>query len=108
MRIRVISDRITDTYDGVVVDAEWAKEYVAGCTNLIVPGVLSWDSVQTEWEGDNNIVISADLATEDVVSEAGNYTGDEVSEDFVRQYILGADIYWLAPGVLKATAITFS
>lgn len=107
MRITITSDILENEYDGSAVTASWAREYIAGCESLIVPGVISWDNVTTTAPDPATIVITADLATEDVVSE-GEYKGDEVSEEFVRSYITGADAYWLAPGVLRASEVTFA
>ncbi|QNJ57668.1 hypothetical protein SEA_KEANU_63 [Streptomyces phage Keanu] len=111
MRITVVSERISDTYDGDAVNAEWAAKYLAGADDsLFVPGVASWDNVVTSEDDEGRIVITADLTTLTEVADndpSGN-AGQLVSEDWVRDYILGADVYWFAPETLKATEITFA
>lgn len=105
-QIRIVSDVVNTSYDGSQVTPEWVAEYIAGCEHLIVPGVSSWQGVRASKE-DGQIVVVADLTTEGRIAE-GDYKGDEVSEDFLREYVIGADAYWLAPEVLRATEVTFA
>lgn len=108
MQIRILSQQIATEYDGTHITRGWFAEYIAGCEQLIVPGVIGWANVQAEQDHNNDIVLTADITTEDVVTGNPEYNGDEVSEEFIRSYILGADVYWLAPEVLRATEVTFA
>lgn len=108
MRITVVSEIVAREYDGNDTTApEFFTAYIAGADGLIVPGVLSWDNVAATIVGDT-VTITADLTTEDVVTNNADYKGAEVSEDFVSSYIMGADVYWLAPEVLMPTKVTFA
>jgi hypothetical protein len=107
MRIEIVSDVVTAEYDGSQVTADWVCEYIAGCEGSIVPGVLSWDNVEAKAdEVDGRLAVIADLTTEYVVSE-GEWKGERVNNAWVTKYIFGAAEFWLAPGVLNATDITF-
>lgn len=110
MRVTVTADILADEYDGTPTnDPAFFVGYIAGAEPYIVPGVTGWDKVTAEVTGDT-VVISADLATDDKVASdhpSGN-GGQEVSEQYIREYILGADAYWLAPDVSKATEVTFA
>lgn len=107
MHVIVTSDVLEDEYDGVPVDSRFAREYLSNADNLVVPGVTSWNNVQAHMPDPATVVIEADLVTQDVVP-SGDWKGQEVSEDWVRGYIEGADAYWLAPGTMRATKVTFS
>lgn len=113
MRVTITSDVLATSYDGSAITPEWAREYIAGAESMIVPGVVGWDNVTARGQqGDDGeqIVISADLTTLLVVADddpSGN-AGQEVSEAFVKDYITGADAYWLAPEVLVAREVTFA
>lgn len=108
MRITVVSEQLADMYDGHVVDDDFVSSYLAGTDqSLIVPGVLSWDNAEVSYDDDGNIVVSADLTTEDVVS-SGDWQGQDVGRDWIMGYIMGAAEYWFAPGLMKATKITFA
>lgn len=110
MRVTITSDRLADEYDGNDTrDPEFYTGYLAGAEPYIVPGVTGWDNVAAEVT-DDKVVITADLETEDKVAKddpSGN-GGQEVSQDYIRDYVLGADAYWLAPDVLKATEVAFA
>jgi hypothetical protein len=111
MRVTVVSELVSDMYDGRVVDENFVREYLAGTDDsLLVPGVTSWDNPQVTTNDEGQIVITADLVTEDRVAAdhpSGN-GGQPVSQDWVRDYITGADAYWFAPEVLTATEVTFA
>lgn len=111
MRVTITTDVLTDEYDGQPTKTpEFFTGYISGAEPHLVPGVTSWDNVTAEMIGDDQAKITADLTTLLVVADndpSGN-AGQEVSEDFVRDYILGADAYWLAPDVAKATDVTFA
>lgn len=110
MRITVTSSLITESYDGSdTTAADFFTGYVAGAESLIVPGVTGWDNVTAEVTGDQ-VVISADLTTlpEVPAGDQGGNAGVPVSEDWIRDYIMGADAYWLAPEVLMPTEVTFA
>lgn len=111
MQISVVSDVIADCYDGYVVDTDFVRDYIRGMNhNLIVPGVTAWNSVTTTYDDEGRIVITADLATEPLVADndPSGYEGQAVNEQWIREYITGADAYWLVPGALVAGEITFS
>lgn len=111
MRIRIVSDVMRDEYDGQAVNADLAEAYIAGCEPYIVPGVISWDNVETEdRRGDRDrrqVVVSADLETLPVIPD-GEFKGQKVSAAWINGYITGADSYWLAPDVLRPVEISFS
>ena len=110
MRITVTSELLTKSYDGhSTLAADFFTGYVRGAEPYIVPGVTSWDNVTAEVV-DKKVVISADLTTllEVPSGDQGGNAGQPVNEDWVRDYITGADAYWLAPEVLKATEVTFA
>lgn len=110
MRISVVSDVLMDTYDGYAVDSEFIREYIDGMDDsTIVPGVASWDNVIVTKEADR-LTVTADLTTMTVVEDndpSGN-AGQLVCSDWIRDYITGADAYWLVPGALVADQITIS
>lgn len=108
MRITVVSEQVSDMYDGYVVDEEFVSSYLAGTDqSLLVPGVLSWDNAQVSYNDEGNIVVTADLATEDVVS-SGDWKGQDVGPDWIMGYIMGAADHWFAPGLMMAKKITFA
>lgn len=111
MRVIIATDILADEYDGQPTKTPaFLTGYIAGAEPYIVPGVVSWDNVTAEMLGDDKAKITADLTTELVVADndpSGN-AGQIVTEDWVRDYILGADAYWLAPDVAKATEVTFA
>lgn len=108
MRVTVISEQVADMYDGHVVDEEFVRSYLAGSDqSLFVPGVLSWDNAEVSYNDNGDIVVSADLATEDVVS-SGDWRGQDVGPDWVMSYIMGAAEHWFAPGLMKATKVTIA
>lgn len=107
MRISIVADVVLEEYDCYPVAAEYVRDYIAGTDQqLIVPGVISWDNVVTadgvREDGERFVTITADLTTEDVVTGNEEYNGDAVTTDFVRDYIAGADVYWLISGALLA------
>lgn len=110
MRISVVSDVLTDTYDGYAMDSEFVRNYISGMDDsTIVPGVSAWDNVIVTKEADQ-LTVTADLATMTIVEDndpSGN-GGQLVCSDWIRDYITGADAYWLVPGALVADKITFA
>lgn len=114
MRVTVASTVVEPKHDGYDVTADFVTKYVAEVDDsAFVPGVLSWDKLHiTEHaaeDGSTKILISADLVTEEVVTNDPNgYNGQEVSEDWIRSYITGADAYWLVPGALVPDEVTFA
>ena len=113
MRISIVSAVVETTYDGEVVNAEFAKGYLQGTDqSLVVPGVTSWDNIVTEdgeQDGEHVVTLSADLTTDPVVvgNNAG-YDGEEPTEAWISEYVKGADAYWLAAGPLAAREVTFA
>lgn len=111
MRVTIVSEVVSSEYDGSTVDAEWVAEYLAGADDsLFVPGVSSWGNVTTEQDDEGNIILSADLTTDEKVDAnhpSGN-GGQVVSEDWISGYIIGADAYWFAPETLRAIKVTFA
>lgn len=105
MRIRIVSDVLESEYDGQDVNAEFARQYVTGVTEPIVPGVIAWNNVRATDEiapgGGAQVVVEADLATVPVVPD-GEFAGQRVCDEWIIGYILGAESYWLIPGVLTA------
>lgn len=110
MRIRVVSDVLENEYDGHAVTGGFAKDYVEASESHIVPGVTSWDDVQVEMPDPATIVLTANIATTEEVpaGDASGQGGRPVDASWVREYITGADAYWLIPGVLRATEVTVS
>ncbi|QJD54010.1 hypothetical protein SEA_GALACTICA_63 [Streptomyces phage Galactica] len=110
MRIRVVSDVLENQYDGHAVTGGFAKNYMEASESYIVPGVTSWDNVQTEMPDPATIVLTADVTTlgEVPAGDASGQDGRPVDASWVREYILGADAYWLIPGALRATEVTVS
>lgn len=110
MRVKITSDVLMDEYDGTKVGADFAVGYIAGAEPYIVPGVVSWDNVTADMPDPNTLVVEADLTTllEVADNDPSGNAGQEVTEDWVRKYITGADAYWLAPEVLRATEVTFA
>lgn len=104
MQVEITSDVLMTEYDRDRVGAEFAVSYIRGAEPYIVPGVTSWDNVTADMPDPATLVIRADLKTEDVVS-SGDFRGQEVTPEWVQGYVIGADAYWLAPGVLKATKV---
>lgn len=98
MRIRIVADVLMPEYDGNKITAEFVREYIAGCENVIVPGVTSWDNVVTGDLPDGRITVTADLVTGGTTGP--DYGNEEVTPEFVRTYVEGAEAYWLIPGVL--------
>lgn len=111
MRIRIISDVLETQHDGQAVNAEFAKQYLAGAADFVVPGVTAWNNVQATDKvaagGGAQVVIEADLTTVDVVPD-GEFAGQRVCNEWVKGYILGAEMYWLAPGALIANEDSIS
>ncbi|AZS06704.1 hypothetical protein HOU95_gp103 [Streptomyces phage Hiyaa] len=110
MRVTITSDVLEHEHDGQPVNSNFATAYIAGAEPYIVPGVTSWDNVQAEMPDPNTVVITADLTTLDTVpkDDASTHGDTPVTTDWVRDYVTGADAYWLAPGVLRATEVTFA
>lgn len=106
MRITVTADVLASTYDGETVTADFVRKYLENTDGLIVPGT-AWANVTAHMADPVTVVVTADVLHEGVVS-SGDYKGQEISEDWVRDYIIGADVYWHAPEVLRATEVTFA
>jgi hypothetical protein len=96
MRIRIVTDVITPEYDGSKVTAEFVREYIAGCEHVVMPEVDSWDNVVTEDLPDGRVAITADLVPSDPT----------VTTESIREFVMGADAYWLIPGALVADEFT--
>lgn len=88
MKIQITGDRLASTTNTQITSQ------VRGAGSALVPGVLSWDSVATRTVSGTQSRISATITTEDVVS-SGDYTGTEVTPEFVCSYITGAAEWWL-------------
>lgn len=113
MRIRVTSELLQTEYDGQpTTSPNFYADYLHSVGGgYVVPGVYGWavDSVSvSEKVGDESqvVVILADLETGGTI-DSGDWSGQVVNQKWVKDYILGADVYWLAPEVLKATEVVF-
>lgn len=106
MRIMVTSDVVEKEHDGDPVGKDLVMSYIDVSDHTLVPGVKSWKDVVITHPDPTTIIVEATLDVEDVVS-SGDFVGQEVSEAWISGYILGADVYWLVPGALKATDVQF-
>lgn len=77
--------------DGIAETSE------CGSHGVLVPGVLVWQNVTATADGHGNVTISAELLATDNVT-GGDYKGDEVTEEHISSYIMGADAYWYGQG----------
>lgn len=105
MKITIVSDLLAEEHDGQPVDADFVSEYLDRAGEHIVPGVLQWRN-PTVVHAPGTLTVTADLLVTDVV-EHGEWKGETITEEWIRDYIVGADAYWLAPGVAQATSVTF-
>lgn len=83
-----------EQHDGSVVTAQYVGEYMQGMdTSLIVPGVSWHDVAVTDGApGDADVTIRATLVADDVVN-GGDWNGQQMSADFIRDYLDGAQEY---------------
>jgi len=106
-KIVIVSEVLKDEYDGHPVTSEFIKDYLEGApAGSVVPGT-TWSDVQVADVAEGGSVeITATLTHPDRIAE-GEYKGDEISDEWIGSYILGADAYWHAPEVLRATSVVF-
>lgn len=104
MMTRKFSVLITGTLLGAVAAEDLAEE-ISGTTHcgshgVLVPGVQVWQDVTVtpSASGDPDAVtVTAELLGTDTVP-MGEYAGQEVTEEFVTEYLMGAGDFLLGAG----------
>lgn len=66
---------------------------------VLIPGLPVVESAHVRITGnpENEVTLSVTFVGYEVVP-AGDYKGDEVTEEFVTSYIMGAEAYWCGHG----------
>jgi hypothetical protein len=90
-------------YDGDVITPDWVVKYVNSHTKELVVGVEQWYSVRAV-RSNNSIILTAKIRAVDVIKD-GHFDGQEVTAAWIKGYIEGADVYWMAPGCVKASHV---
>lgn len=80
---------------------EFAEEVAGtsfcGSNGVLVPGCPVVQNVTVTYGEGDEVTLAAEFLAYDHVP-AGDYQGDEVTEEFVSSYILGAGDYWFGHG----------
>lgn len=90
-------------YDGDPITPAWVTEYVSENACDLVVGVEMWYNVRAVRSGDD-IILTAKIRTVDVI-EGQNYDGQQVTAEWLKGYIEGAEWYLLAPQCVKVSAV---
>lgn len=93
-------------YDGDLITSDWVTQYVAEHARNIVVGVEMWYNVRAV-RSTNDIILTATLRTVDRI-EGQHYDGQEVTAEWLKGYIEGAEWYLLAPMCAKVVAAKVS
>lgn len=93
-------------YDGEPITPEWVRNYVNGHTSELVVGVEQWFNVRAVRSNDS-IILTAKIRAVDVI-KGSHFDGQEVTAAWIKGYIEGADVFWLAPGCAKASHVQVS